>query len=347
MPPIDRTGIRSPLLSIAVDGSQTNGLLDARIVSTNYYSCDWFEVSFSLDLPQSPSIDFWMTVSNPLIEITAASRQSQPSTSLILGHADSIAIDVRRRVVSVVGRDLSALMVDTSISRGFPNHSAGEIATFIAAFHGLNPHVVPTADILGRSYGGIHTISVDPYYSRSVTDWDLIVRMAVQHGYDAYVEGRDFFFRPSREHTNGTLLVRPGDCSQIRVTRNVGLERRRPSQLSSWNQQLQQELTDATVAGTTAISNQSAEYFEPNISANQLTSIISRVSRMGVAQGLRIQLTMPGDTRVSARSRLLLQGVAGRVDGEYDVECIERTFNINSGFTQHVRGCRRDMVSSL
>lgn len=347
MPLIDNSISRSPILSTLVDGAEVQGVLDARVVSTNYYSSDWFEVSFSLDLPQSPSINFWTTVRNPLIEIKGTLRKEDPPTSLILGHADSVSIDTRHRVVMVTGRDLSALMVDTSINRSFPNQSAGEIVTFIAAFHGLIPRVVPTADLVGRLYGGSHIISLDTYQSRSLSDWDIIVRMAMQYGYDAYVDGRSFFFHPTFDKKNGALVIGPGDCTQMRVTRDICLERRRPARLISWNQQMQQEIAEAALSGSDALSEQSLEFFEPNVNHEHLASVITRASRARSAKGLRVQLTMPGETTVSARSQLLLQGVADPIDGKYDIESVERTFNIRTGFTQHVRGVRLDTNAGL
>jgi len=190
-------------------------------------------------------------------------------------------------------------------------------------------------------YAGSHVNTLDAYYSRSLSDWDMIVRLAVQHGYDAYVRGRDFFFKPARDGRETSIRIGISDCSQIRAVRDVVRERQAPQRVVSWNLQLQQEVVGGALAGTTNAATSSTSVFEPNISTDRLSSVLTQMAQIDDRGALRLQLTMPGETTMSARSTLLIEGVSAQVDGMYRTQCVDRTFNVSTGYVQQVRAIRQ------
>lgn len=340
MPPPERVYARSPRLSVLVDGLEVSSAVDARVVSNNYYSSDWFEVSFSLSDAGAFGVEYWLTTPKPLIEISVATHTSTKPTPLIVGYGDTVSVDVLRGLVSVNGRDLSALLVDSTLHRTFPNPIAEEIVSLLALSHGLIPMVTPTAGPLGRHFAGTVSLSADAYYSRTSTDWDLIVSLAYHYGYDAFVQGRSLYFLPSGSPLAPTTLLSPGDISQIRIIKDYQRQDEKNINLISWDSQLQNNSSSVLDSSFQDPNPTFIAISEPNLSEHRLHVTASNILNQIRRQSIKLFLSMPGDTVLSARTLISLTKFGVPIDSTYAIECIDRTIGSQSGYQQRIRATR-------
>ena len=325
--------IRRPRLRVLVDGVVAGSALDARVVSNNYYSADWFHVSLVAAESGPFSLSYWSSVKRPLIEIQSMVTESTAPKSMILGYADSVGIDTRRKVVRVDGRDLSALMVDSCLHEVFPNYAADAIISVIALRHGLNPKVISTAGLAGRMFGGEQLETGLSQYARASTDWDLVVRLAQRAGHDVYVEGRDFYFQPSGAKKDQVIQISQDDVTDLMLERNLVTSLPEAIFVSSWNSQGQQAFSSGPSGA--GVSYQYG--IAPNMSAGQIAQTVGQYMAATEAYARSIEITMPGELEITARSRIALQGTGTDFDRSYDIECIDRTFSPLSGFHQRIR----------
>lgn len=330
---------RAPRLRVLIDGIVATTAIDARIVSNNYFSADWFNVSLVSSTTSQFSSGFWASVEKPLVDVQISTNETQPFKRLILGYADSISIDAIRNIIRIDGRDLSASLVDSSLHEAFPNYTADAIVSLLALRHRLNPKVSPTPGLVGRLFGGDQAEMGFSFYSRTMTDWDLIVRLAQQAGYDAYVIGRDFYFHPKNSNRDATIVLDKSTVTVLHLERNLTLENSGPFTAVSWNSQLDQPVFsapgDALSVGADGGGTQ--VFLEPNLRSDNVASAIAQMIADTRQQARSLEIGMPGDTEVTARSRMRLVGTDTAFDQTYDIEYVDRMFSPTTGFRQRIR----------
>ena len=219
---------RVPRPRVIVDGQVASGVIDVRVMSTNYYSADWFHVSLTYAGNQTPSIAYWSSAEGCVVDIQCRLRPQDEYRSLIEGYIDSVAIDPIYRTVRIEGRDYSASLLGSCSRTAYPNLSAGEIVSLLAMRAGLVPEVYPTADLIGRFYGAGNDEMLIGHYSNTLTDWDLIVRLARREGFDVYVKGKTLYFAPPGGAGTKSFPITPTDVTELRLERSLA----RPSDLA-------------------------------------------------------------------------------------------------------------------
>jgi len=102
---------------------------------------------------------------------------------------DSIRANASTLGFTLVGRDLTALMTDQKIDIKFPNMTASQIATQIAAKVGLTANVQKTTDLVGHFFTADH-VSLH----RQQTMWTVLTYLAQHEGLQCFVLGRTLYF---------------------------------------------------------------------------------------------------------------------------------------------------------
>ena len=337
---------RRPRLQVLVDGAIVNTAIDARVVSNNYFSADWFYATFVASEETSFAMSYWASIKRALVEIRLSVGETESFETMIIGYADAVSIDAIRNLVRIEGRDLSALLVDSGLNEAFPNYTADAIVSLLALRHGLKPHVLPTPGMVGRLFGGAQEELGFSYHSRATTDWDLIVRLAQQSGYDAYVRGWDFFFQPAKSRKSAAVVIGRGDVTDLRLERD--LSRRSLDQLAavSWNAQLQQSILSGSTGLQPSGGGDVPVMMQPNLDPGGIGRVMAQLIADAKQHARAIEITMPGETGLSARSSIELQGTGTDFDRAYDVECIDRMFSPVSGFRQRIRARQSSDVAS-
>jgi phage protein D len=336
---------RTPRLRLLVNGRQVDGVLEAEVVSNSYYSADCFRTSIALGADSWANGCYWSSVTGVTVNLQFSLDGNGPCETAIEGFADRIALDVVGGSVQLSGRDFTASLIEAPIQETFSNRTASEIATIFALRHGLLPLVYPTTQPVGRFYQGDHESITLDRFSRSATEWDVLVYLARQEGFDVFVQGRALYFRPAPDLSACDLVLRPADLTSLHLARSLNLARTIQVTVRSWNS-LQQSAFSETMIGSLestpeAIDQTPLEYtvVRPNLTPEMALSMASQHLHEITRHERIVDFTMPGELSLTPRSTVLLDGTNSAFDQRYFVDRIERRLDLRSGFTQRVRAC--------
>ena len=338
---------RVPRARVIVGGQVATGVIDVRVMSTNYYSADWFHVSLTYTGDQTPPVAYWSSVEGCEVDIQCRLRPQEVYRSLIEGYVDSVVIDPIYRIVRIEGRDHSASLLSTCSRTAYANLSAGEIVSLVAINRGLIPNVYPTADLIGRFYGSGNDEMLIGQYSNNMTDWDLIVQLARREAFDVYVVGKTLYFGPPGGAAKKMFSVTPEDVTDLRLERSLVRPTDVAVSVRSWNSQLQQALgtglagmpggwaPNAVDAGRSSAST--TMVMAPNLRPDDIVRINRMISQELIQHRRTIELEMPGELDMNPRCGISLSGTGTVFDQYYDIESVDRLFGPVSGYVQRVR----------
>jgi hypothetical protein len=335
-------------VEVSIDGTPISGLLRASISTSNHFSADTYVLTFALDIYSSEDIGFWSVLSSGLVEVNAAISSNYGSTyqTLITGTIDTISIDPIQGTATVDGRDLSSSMIDSYRQQDFVNRTASEIVATIAQYHNLEPIVTPTTGNIGRYYSDGYTKLSLGQFSRLQSDWDLVVQLARQNGFDVFVEGRSLYFQPSAGLDDASTTVSLRHVQRARIERNLIVSPDTSAMVQSWNSQ---NMT-AYNSGNSGVGTGNESTYQSsdsgglpflfsgsNYTAQQVTDAAERYTAELTRLGTVLKIDMPWDLSMAPRVICLLQGTDSAFDTAYQIESVERHYCSTSGSTQSIR----------
>lgn len=339
------TDARAPRLRLLADGAAVPGVMEAEVVSNNHYAADRFRVALALGPTTAAD---WAGRDDVLAEVQASLDGGLSWRSLVQGAVDRVEIDPTAGVAWLDGRDLTAALIETRTQETFANRTSSEIATLLAARHGLAADAQPTTTLVGRYWQMEHDRITLDQFSRATTEWDLLVTLAQHEGFDVWVSGTTLHFRPPPAGPSATGVLRlsgPGaNVVHLRLERSLTLARDIEVTVKSWNARQQTAFVQTARAlrglrGAKAVRRppQRYVYVVPNLTpdaalklAQQRLAELSRHERV-------ITVEMPGELDLQPRMQVVLEGSATEFDQVYWIDEIERHVDVNAGFTQRLR----------
>ncbi|EFU5316865.1 hypothetical protein HT787_004573, partial [Salmonella enterica] len=153
---------RQPRAVVRVNGAPMPGWVSWEVTANTYYEADTFRVSFATSAMADQTAPAWGALDKSLgrklkaadwfsqqaeiyVEILAGfpSNPADPSanelSSLIYGRVDDIEFDPVSTMLSLTGRDLTAVFIDTRVAGEWSNQTSSGIATMLAKNHALTP----------------------------------------------------------------------------------------------------------------------------------------------------------------------------------------------------------------
>jgi phage protein D len=330
---------RTPRVRVKIGNDILRHVLDARIVSTNYYSADWFQIGLLAPRVGTYSVSWWASAQRPLVEVGFSVDGGANYVELITGRVDNLSVDGLRGVVRLSGRDLSASLVDSNLRDAFPNHSADAIVSLLARRHGLIPRVAPTPGLVGRIFGGLREDGGTFAYSRASSDWDLIVRLATQYGYDAFVSGRALYFQPSNGMNGAAVSISPSMLSELRIERNLAEPSGNGMAFASWDANAGRTVQqgDLAVLGADRGAGTGNVVVRPNLDAAMMAEAARNFLVESRQHAFLVEMSMPADVVLLPRTVIQLTGTDTSFDRFYKVECVDRSLNPTGGYYQRIR----------
>ncbi|MBV8524316.1 MAG: phage late control D family protein [Acetobacteraceae bacterium] len=330
---------RQPRLVILANGTPLAGVLSAEVISNNHYSADRFSIQLALNADPESILSRWGSQSSILVDIQA-SLDGLGFKSLLQGSVDALDLDPLTGVLRLDGRDLTAAFIESRTQESFANRTASEIATLLAQRHNLSAQVVQTTTPVGRYYQNEHDRITLNQFSRATTEWDLLVFLAQQEGFDLFVQGTTLFFQPPAEGAASAQPIASSAFMSLRLRRALTLARDIEVTVKSWNSRQQAAFTQTARSrryGETNGPPQRYVFVRPNLTPDQALKLAQqKLSELSRHERV-ISGTMPGELSLTPRSLILLQGTGSDFDQTYYVDQIERTLRNNSGFVQHIR----------
>jgi hypothetical protein len=330
-------------MQVIANGQVISGVVEAEVISNNYFAADRFNVSVALGLDPWGGTQFWASETNITIEIQFSADSGASFTSLIQGLVDTVTIDPSLGLVHLDGRDLTALLIEAHTQETFANRTSSEIVAILAARHNLIPQASPTTTPVGRYYQSEHDRTTLDQYGKTTTEWDLLVFLARQEGFDIFVQRQTLYFQPSSVSSSVALTLKPSDVIDLRLERSLTLARDIQVVVKSWNSRqnsmiIQQALASG-VGSVASTSNapQCYVFVKPNLVPDDALSFARQRLIELTRHERAVEISMPGELTLTPRSIIALAGTATEFDQVYYVDVIRRRLRLGSGMTQRMR----------
>ncbi|MBV9756809.1 MAG: hypothetical protein JO047_07125 [Alphaproteobacteria bacterium] len=342
--------VRYPRLQVLANGAPLTGVRDAEVSANSHYGASRFSLTIALGADPLWTAAYWSAQSSVILDVqvafmpASAPANSATWVSLILGAADTIEIELPQQLVRVHGRDLTAALLTARTQETFANQTSSEIVATIAARHNLTAAVTPTGGLAGRYYELEHDQLTLGQFSRASTEWDLMVFLAQQEGYDIFVEGSTLYFQPPTANPmspDATLrpvatFNGPANLSELRMERCLALAGNIGVTVKSWNSRQGAAVTQSAGAADAA-SGQSYQLVRPNLLPDQATTLAQNWLGMLTQHERVITARMPGELTLTPRSVVALEGTGTAFDQVYYVDTLDRQIRFDGGFVQRMR----------
>lgn len=335
--------LRAPRLRVTANGHLVTGVVEAEVVSNNYYAADRFSASIALGGDAWREASFWASEPDILLDVQFSVDGGASFTSLVQGAIDSVRIDPTFGLVHVDGRDLTAALIEARTQETFANRTSSEIASLLAGRHNLIPRVVATTTPTGRYYQNERDRITLNQFSHATTEWDLLAFLARQEGFDLFVQGQALFFQPATQAADLVLSLRPQDIIDLKLERSLTLARDMEVVVKSWNSRQNSAFVQRARASNRRGGKSSGGppqryvFVRPNLTPDEALKFAQRKLAELTRHERTIWLRMPGELALTPRSMIALEGTGTEFDQAYFIDVIERRLRQDGGLTQHVR----------
>lgn len=321
--------LRSPRLRVLADGVLLPGVLEADIAANNHLAADRFRLRLAAAAVPAAAL------ADPALRLDIQVSLGAGWVRLLLGRPDSLHLDPVGGTLAIEGRDLAALLIEAPLGETFVNRTASEIATILAARHGLQPQVAVTEATVGRADASGRGQLALTQFARCTTEWDLLATLARAEGYDLFVAGDALHFEPPS--TTSPIPLAVVDCTSISLSHSLGLSRRTEVEIRSWTPGQARFARQTAQAGAGPESATRHALIRPGLSSADAGRLAARTLADLTRHARTANLAMPGDFVLTPRSRIALQGAGPGFDGLWRVAQLDRSLDIDRGYTQRLR----------
>lgn len=338
------SSMHTPELLVLADGTVLPGTIAAEVSSGSNYAAARFQVQLAASALPVGFVD------RPGMTVEIRAGTDGVVSSLVTGAVDMLRLDPIGGTLILEGRDFTAAFIEARTREAFANRTASEIAQLLSARHGLSAQVSATTTPVGRYYQAEHDRITLDQFSRVTTEWDLLVFLAQQEGFDVFVQGSTLFFQPSAETTTPMSLA-PGNFESLRLERALTLARDIMVSVKSWNSRQQSAFVQTARAG----SGQGVQrpgrdpvlnyvLVRPNLTPQQALQMAQQVLTDLSRHERSFEAVMPGELTLAPRSQIALSGTASQFDATYQVARLDRQIGPH-GFSQRLRASTLPQVA--
>lgn len=272
-------------------------------------------------------------------------------TSLIAGQVDTVEIDPITGNLHISGRDLTAKLIDMKVTAKYPDAVSSFIVNDLCTQAGLTPQITTTTVPVGQLSDGAYAS-----LSRDIPAWDIIVFLAQQEGFDAYVKGSTLYFGPpqadmdtspfpvtiSRNSSGGIVsnVIDPKLKRSLTLAGDISV-----TVISHSYQGGNSVKAIATRAGTKPTGSSAAKgspnvqnytIRRPNLTQAQAQQVAnSELAELTKFEKL-LDFSVEGDPTFSVRRMINLTGTGTSYDQKYYVKSIEQSYKFGSKYDMHV-----------
>lgn len=341
--------VRQPRGAVKINGVAVTGWLEFDTDENEFSQPDTFSVLFAMKgLPSDKGPDWWSRQEKVDVELYAGfpadpDNYSDADLALIFsGIGDDIGLNFTGREISLVGRDRTKLMMDAKSSEKNVNVTASDIATKIAAKHGLTPKVTATQTKIGKYY---QIDKVDLNEER--TDWDLLTWLAREEGFIVFVRGDELHFRAKPDAGQDPYVVKyspptsedfaRGSVRGIRCGRSLTVARGVKVVVRTWNSKRKKAFErTASRGGAGGGDVQEYRYTIANLTPEQCEARAQQILEEVSRHAMTLEIDGPADTILKIDDVISLEGTGTACDQVYYPQSIRRSMSLRDGFTWDV-----------
>jgi len=332
--------------------------LSFSINSTNTHAANIFTVEAPYYDQTAKDMDFILNTESLKLEI-AVDDGSGSFVRILFGYIDFEDTDLGFGHVTLSGRDLTSLLMDTKALRSkvIANLTASELAADYAEEHQLKQDITPTRLLIGQ-YDSDQHVTI----TGSQSEWDILCKLAQNEGYEVYVIDDTLHFKPpstTKDYydINWSYADESGfeasNVLKIRVHRNYTIANDIRVRVKGWSglnatkysQTVSRKHTPQRTKGRTKTQTYviHADGVDPDAVTRIAEAALLQLSR----HEKKITLQLMGDTILTPRNIIKLTGVGNRFDQLYYPYTITRHMSFGESFLMDVSAKNHDVNSQV
>lgn len=356
--PVPRSAARQPRAIVLINGQPAGGLLEFQVDANSTSQADTMSVRLST---HQMGADWWSRVQAADMDVFVgfprdSTRYSTDDlTRIVSGRLDDIQLDMLSNEVQIVGRDLTAALIDTKAVLQFTNKSSSYIAESFAREHGLTPKVTQTQRPTGAYYRDLRVSLIN-----AKSQWDVLAFLAEREGFEVFVRGRELHFRPKEEiekaepfviawhppkgersHpiSNAMTVNFRRNLTLARTIRVVGIVASSKSRFEVYAQR--ERVFNQVISPKLRLQAPPQQYVYslpamPRDEAQKwVNSKLLELSR----HEMILTAVLPGDMRLTSRTPILVTGTGTAFDQVYLPNSLVHSYSVEDGYTMRV-DCR-------
>jgi len=356
---------RRPRAMVKVTGAATNGVYPPAVIvpweswtvdNNTFYQADTFRVSIpSSALPADVNANWFSSQSEAFIEILAGFPNDPLSfteadlDSLIYGRIDDIEYDPVSTMISLTGRDLTAVFIDAKTTIQYQNLTSSQVAAKLAASHGLSVSGPATTTPAGSLYARDHVSMTD---RRS--EWDLLTWLAQQEGFACYVTGRTLNFGPRPPAPPEPYELRwevddkghpSANVQYLRTSRSLTVAKGITVVVKSPSLKTSKAVTGyypnkpkTTQAGKASPFGNTQIYTITRGGLDQAGAdkLAAKIHREITQHEMKLRARLPADSILTQTAMVRLTGTGTKFDQDYYVDGLSRSMSLDEGYVMDI-----------
>jgi phage protein D len=303
------------------------GAVSLEIEQVAYFAADRFALTVALGDGVLADAAYFGSLGPQTITIGVAASAAG-SISLFTGQIDNIRLDLLTNTAILSGRDLSARLIDTEITQTYANQTASQIATTIAARHGLAANVTATMAQVGQYYELDHARSALAANSRNGSEWNLLSNLAQAENFVLSVTGMTLNFGPLI--LGVPVVLTPQNCISLGL--DVATTIPSSATAKSWNTRNKTVVTQTSGAE----SGGSTTLVRPNLTSSQASSLAANHLSVLRQHATLLRAEIPGELALTPASPVRLSGTNSAFDQTYVIDAIIRSVDARNGFVETI-----------
>lgn len=349
-----QTAARQPLVRVLYNGQALAGVISAEAENNAYYQAD----SFNLTVAASAGPPGWWDIDPPMVLDTQFSLNNGGSwTSLVIGEVNHVTMNPDAGLLTMEGHDLSSRLIESPTQEAFVNQTSSQVAETLAARHNLMTQVTATSTLVGRYYQDDHIRDTANQFSRTTTEWDLLVFLAQREGFDVFVSGATLHFQPITPPSSSPFLIRwtpPGpvprlNVVKVRMERSHTLAKDIEVWVRSWSSHQGRGFVKKSRANGTrkasassanskgAVTTQRYTYVRPNLTEAEAQALANQLAIDLTKHERTLDIDLPGELGLTAHNLVQLTGTGTSFDQVYYISELRRSLSFSEGFRMSIR----------
>lgn len=257
------------------------------------------------------------------------------------GIVDVISLAFQQAMVTLEGRDRSAVLQESFTHAQFRNTTVAGVVQEVATKHGLEVNIVDPGTQIGTIFNE-ERINFENIGSSGYNDWDLLTKLAQHDGYAVYVTEGTLHYVPMEQYEDIVVFEYGTNIIDLKTKKNLTTANSRVT-VEMASVQVQDKDSSYVTAGSS--SRKSAG--DGLSSVYRYTDVPSRdPETLGlIAEGLAllyaqlehmITFATTGSNQQSLRNKMLLRGSGTTFDREYKFTGIEWQFGWDYGWVASI-----------
>ncbi len=316
--------LEQPQIRVSLGGVPVPGVTALQVESVGYFAASRFQVTFALGAG-GYDLAYFTALGQQEIIIQVA-LDGLGFVPILTGQIDNIRCDLAQNTVTLCGRDLACLLIDSEIAESFVNQTASQIARSLAQRFNLVPDVTPTSAKVGQYYELDHARSGLFLHSRAGTAWNLLTKLAIAEDFVLFVNGRTLYFGPLP--VTQTMTVTRKNFSRLDFDIVTALPS--AATVKSWN------CRHKSVISQTAGIGEMTTLIRPNLSpAAAMREAQHHLAMLG-RHGTILLGEMKLDLTLAPGMQIQMIGTGSPLDTVYAVATVNRRLHGKAGLVQIV-----------